>query len=114
VKQIISEEILTLSEVRNLLEEIREERSQEDRELGYELRKAISHAEMFAKLEPEKSRELMNELLKLEKMKPEIAVRIVDILPLTNDEVRSIYAKERYTLSEKELKDIIELVIKYT
>ena len=114
VKQVISEEILTLSEVKKLLEDIREERSREDKELGYELRKAISHAEMFAKLEPEKSREFMNELLKLEKMKPEIAVRIVDILPLTNDEVRSIYAKERYTLSEKELKDIIELVIKYT
>jgi len=114
VKQVISEEILTLSEVKKLLEDIREERSREDKELGYELRKAISHAEMFAKLEPEKSREFMNELLKLEKMKPEIAVRIVDILPLTNDEVRSIYAKERYTLSEKELKDIIDLVIKYT
>ena len=114
VKQVISEEILTLSEVKKLLEDIREERSREDKELGYELRKAISHAEMFAKLEPEKSREFMTELLKLEKMKPEIAVRIVDILPLTNDEVRSIYAKERYTLSEKELKDIIELVIKYT
>ncbi|MDL5502376.1 MAG: RNA polymerase Rpb4 family protein, partial [Candidatus Methanoperedens sp.] len=48
-----------------------------------------------------------------EKMKPEIAVRIVDILPLTNDEVRSIYAKERYTLSENELKNILELVMKY-
>ena len=47
-------------------------------------------------------------------MKPEIAVRIADILPLTNDEVRSIYAKERYTLSEKELKDILEIVMKYT
>ncbi len=113
VKQIISEEILTLSEVKSFLEEIREERAKEDKELGYELRKAISHAEMFAKLRPEKSRELMNELLKLEKMKPEIAVRIVDILPLTNDEVRSIYAKERYTLTEKELKDILELVTRY-
>jgi DNA-directed RNA polymerase subunit F len=114
VKQIISEEILTLGEVRNLLEEVKEERSKEDKELGYELRKAISHAEIFAKLEAKKSRELMDELLKLEKMKPEIAVRIVDILPMTNDEVRSIYAKERYTLSEKELKDILELVTKYT
>jgi DNA-directed RNA polymerase subunit F len=114
VKQIISEDILTLSEVKNLLDEVKEERSNEDKELGYELRKAISHAEMFARLEPQKSREFMDELLKLEKMKPEIAVRIVDILPLTNDEVRSIYAKERYTLSEKELKDILELVIKYT
>lgn len=114
VKQIISEEIITLSEVKDILEAVREERAKEDKELGYELRKAISHAEMFARLEPARSRELMNELLKLEKMKPEIAVRIADILPLTNDEVRSIYAKERYTLSEKELKDILELVIKYS
>ncbi len=114
VKRIIGEEMLTLSEVKNLLENIRDERVKEDKELGYELRKAISHAEMFAKLEPGKSRELMDELLKLDKMKPEIAVRIVDILPLTNDEVRSIYAKERYTLSEKELKDILDLVMKYT
>ena len=114
VKQIISEEILTLGEVRNLLDEVREERSKEDKELGYELRKAISHAEIFARLDAQKSRELMKELSKLEKMKPEIAVRITDILPMTNDEVRSIYAKERYTLSEQELKDILEIVMKYT
>jgi DNA-directed RNA polymerase subunit F len=56
----------------------------------------------------------MSELLKLEKMKPEIAVRIADILPMSNDEIRSIYAKERYTLSEAELKQILELVAKYT
>ncbi len=114
VKQIISEDILTLSEVRELLEEIKDERAREEKELGYELRKAISHAETFARMEPKKSREFLNELLKLEKMKPEIAVRIVDILPMTNDEVRSINAKERYTLSENELKDILELVSKYT
>ncbi|MCX9085657.1 MAG: RNA polymerase Rpb4 family protein [Candidatus Methanoperedens sp.] len=114
VKQIISEEILTLGEVRSLLDEIREERSKEEKELGYELRKAISHAEIFARLDAQRSRELMDELSTLEKMKPEIAVRIADILPLTNDEIRSIYAKERYTLSEQELKDILELVMKYT
>lgn len=114
VKRIISEEILTLSEVKGLLEEVKEERSREEKELGYELRKAISHAETFAKLEPEISRNFLDELMKLEKMKPEIAVRIVDILPLTYDEIRSIYAKERYTLSEKELKDILDLVTKYT
>ncbi|MDO9097699.1 MAG: RNA polymerase Rpb4 family protein [Candidatus Methanoperedens sp.] len=114
VKQIISEEILTLGEVRNLLEEVKKERENETKELGYELRKAISHAEIFSRLDAKKSRELMDELLKLEKMKPEIAVRIADILPMSNDEVRSIYAKERYTLSEPELKQILELVAKYT
>lgn len=114
VKQIISEEIVTLGEVRELLEEVKKERENETKELGYELRKAISHAEIFSRLDAKKSRELMDELLKLEKMKPEIAVRIADILPMSNDEVRSIYAKERYTLSEPELKQILELVAKYT
>ena len=114
MKQIISEEILTLGEVRNVLDQIKKERETESKELGYELRKAMSHAETFSKLDAKQSRELMNELLKLEKMKPEIAVRIADILPVSNDEVRSIYAKERYTLSENELKQILELVAKFT
>lgn len=114
VKQIISEEILTLGEVRELLDQIKKERGKENKELGYELRKAITHAETFYRLDAKKSRELTSELLKLEKMKPEIAVRIADILPMSNDEIRSIYAKERYTLSEAELKQILELVAKYT
>lgn len=114
VKQIISEEILTLGEVKDLLDEVKKERENENKELGYELRKAISHAEMFYKLDAKKSRELMNELMKLEKMKPEIAVRITDILPMSNDEIRSIYAKERYTLSENELKQILDLVVRFS
>jgi len=52
-------------------------------------------------------------LIKLEKMKPEIAFRIADILPQSNDEVRSIYAKERYTLTEQELKQILEIVYRF-
>ena len=113
VKQIISEELLTLPDVKETLNRIREERENEGKELGYELRKAISHAELFSKLTPEKSRELVNELIKLGKMKPEIAFRIADILPQSNDEVRSIYAKERYTLTEQELKQILEIVYRF-
>ncbi len=87
--------------------------TKDGKELGYELRKAISHAEIFSKIGAKKSRELVDELSKLEKMKPEIAVRIADVLPLSNDEIRTIYAKERYTLSEDELKQILDLVVKF-
>ncbi len=114
VKQVISEELLTLPELKEILDGIREEREKDGKELGYELRKAIAHAEMFSKLTTKNSRDLVNELLKLEKMKPEIAFRIADILPLSNDEVRSIYAKERYTLSEQELKQILETIARFT
>jgi DNA-directed RNA polymerase subunit F len=110
VKKVISEEILTLPEVHELLNNIKEERETEEKELGYELRKSISHAEMFTKLDPKTSRQLVSELLKLEKMKPEIAFRIADVLPQSNDEIRSIYAKERYTLNEEELKKILDMV----
>jgi DNA-directed RNA polymerase subunit F len=113
VKKVLNEEALTLSEVKDILEHIKEERETEGKELGYELRKAISHAELFSRISAKKSRELVDELSKLEKMKPEIAIRIADVLPLSNDEVRTIYAKERYTLSEDELKQILEMVVKF-
>ncbi|MDD5616699.1 MAG: RNA polymerase Rpb4 family protein [Candidatus Methanoperedens sp.] len=113
VKQVLKEETLTLPEVKNILDNIKEEREKDGKELGYELRKAISHAEIFSKISAKKSRELVNELSKLEKMKPEIAIRIADVLPLSNDEIRTIYAKERYTLSEDELKQILDLVVKF-
>ena len=113
VKKVISEELLTLPEVKTILDKVKEERETEGKEMGYELRKAISHVEMFSRLTPKNSRELVDELLKLEKMKPEIAFRIADILPQSNDEVRSIYAKERYTLTEPELKQILEIIARY-
>ena len=49
------------------------------------------------------------ELNKLEKMNPEIAIKIADIRPKTKDELRAIYAKERFNLSEEELDAILEI-----
>ncbi len=110
VKEVISEELLTLSEVKEMLHGIVEDRSSREEELGYELRKAINHADMFAKTSAEKSRELVNKLLELEKMKPEIAIRIADVMPQSRDELRTLYAKERYTLTEEELDNILNFV----
>ncbi|WMW24618.1 RNA polymerase Rpb4 family protein [Methanolobus sediminis] len=110
VKEVLSEELLTLSEVKGMLHEIMEERLNNEEELGYELRKAINHAEMFSKTTPEKARDLVNKLLELEKMKPEIAIRIADIMPQSRDELRSLYAKERFTLTEEELDEMLNLV----
>ena len=111
VKEVLSEELLTLAEVRELLSRIAEERREQGLEVGYGFRKALRHAEQFSKISGEKSRELVNRLLELEKMKPTIAVRIADILPQSRDEIRSIYAKEKYTLSNEELDQILDYVL---
>ena len=44
VKSVLQEDILTLAEVREILDQIRLKRADEE-ELGYELRRAIRHAE---------------------------------------------------------------------
>lgn len=108
VKKVIGEEWLTVSEAKEILDRVKEERSEE--ELGYELKKAVRHVDAFAKMDAGKSRDLANNLLNLEKMKPEIAIRIADILPRTRDELRSIYAKERFVLTAEDLDQMLDMV----
>ena len=112
VKRILQEELLTLAEVKELLDQIRLNRAEEE-ELGYELRRAIRHAELFAKGTAAESRAMVEELMKQEKMTADIAVKIADIRPITKDELRAIYAKERFTLSEEELNGILEIVFRW-
>jgi len=56
VKSILSEDLMTLAEVKEALEEIRLRRAEEPEELGYELRRAIKHAEIFSQGEAAESR----------------------------------------------------------
>ena len=102
---------MTMAEVKEILDQIRDRRSGEE-ELGYELRRAIRHAELFSKGTAEESRALIAELMKLGKMNLEIAVKIADVKPVNKDELRAIYAKERFTLSEEELDNILEIIFR--
>jgi len=111
VKGILSEEKVTLPELRSALMGVESERIAAEKELSYEFRRSMDHATHLSKTTPEKSKELVDKLLKLEKMKPEIAYRIANIMPKSRDEVRAIFAKERFTLSPEEIDSIIDLVM---
>lgn len=109
VKKIISEDLLTISEVKEILDDIKLRRADEE-ELGYELRRAIRHADSFSHAKAIDSRTMMDKLLELEKITPSIAMKVTDIQPQSRDELRAIYAKERFTLSDEELEQILEIV----
>jgi len=118
VKEIINETILALTEAKEILNARRKSGSgkkegEEEEEMRYERRKASEHTTKFAKLGAKESRVLINELLGLEKMKEEIAVRIADLMPKSKNEVRAIYAKERFTLTEENIEKILDCVAKY-
>jgi DNA-directed RNA polymerase subunit F len=113
-KEKLNEEHLTVAETKEILEEIEVERAaDDDREMRYELARAIEHVNRFAVLSPEESRELVEELLDIEKVDEKTAHKIADLRPLDRSELRAVYAQERYSLSGEELDEILNVVKRY-
>lgn len=112
-KEQVDEEYLTVSQAKELLADVEAERVAEDRELRYELARAIDHANHFATLDPEESLELVDELESFEKVDTKTAFKITDLLPQSRDELRAVYAQERYAMDGEELDDILDVVAKY-
>ena len=113
-KEVLDEEYLTTPEAKELLSDIENERAlDEDREMRYELARAVEHVNRFAVLGAEESRELVGELLELEKVDEPTAYKIANLLPEDRDELRSVFAQERYSLSGDELDDVLDVVARY-
>lgn len=100
---------VSISEVKNILKKVEKERD----ELLYEQKIALEHAYKFAKLPIKKIEDLIRELSKLEFLDEIHVYKIVDLLPLTEEDVKTIFAKERITFGEGEIKKILDLVRKY-
>ncbi|MFB6283872.1 MAG: RNA polymerase Rpb4 family protein [Halobacteria archaeon] len=113
VKEKLDDEYVSVAEVKELLNELANERGEEDREMSFELRKSIDNINEIAKLDIEDVEELYDELVELESVDPFTGFKIVDLLPENRDELRAIYAKERYSLDGDELDEILNLVAKY-
>jgi len=113
-KEIVDEEYLTLAEAKEHLEDIERERAlDEDREMRYELTRAVEHVNRFTTLDIEESEAFVEELQDLEKIDEATAYKIANLLPQDRDELRAVFAQERYSLSGEELDDVLNVVAKY-
>jgi DNA-directed RNA polymerase subunit F len=112
-KEIVDEEYLTVSETKEVLQDLEVERAGEERDMHYVLARSIEHANRFAILDADESAELVEELIELEKVDEKTAYKIVDLLPRDRDELRAVYAKERYGLSGEELDEILGVLAQY-
>lgn len=100
---------VSLAEVKNMLKNLQKERE----ELTYEQKIALEHAQKFAKLPASKTKKLIKDLMKIERLEEHHAYKIADLLPTHEEDVKTIFAKERFSLSEDEIKKIIKTVGKY-
>lgn len=111
MKGILSEQLITLPVLKEELLNVEAARQEKEKEMSYELRRSIEHANQVSRTSAAKSRDLAEEILKLDKVKPEVGYRIASIMPRTRDEVRAIFGKDKFTHTTEELDVIIDFVM---
>jgi DNA-directed RNA polymerase subunit F len=111
IKGIINEDAITVPELKEELLNVEAIRLEKGKEMSYELRKSIEHANQIARTSAAKSRSLVGALLQVEKVKPDVALRIANTMPRTRDEVRAVFGRDKFAHTTEELDQIIDLVI---
>lgn len=113
IKGILRENAITLPELKEELLNVEAARLEKGKEMSYELRRSIEHANQITKTSAERSQELVQALLQLDKVKPDVAYRIANVMPRTRDEVRAVFGRDKFSHTPEELDEIIDLVISH-
>lgn len=106
----MSEQYITMAEVRDLLVE-----RQEKGELRDFQKTSLDHAQTVSSLSVDDARALVDELKQFADMgiSESIAMKIADLLPQEPVDIRAILSKERVTLDSETTDKILEIVFNY-
>jgi len=111
---VLGEKPVTLPEVAEILKEKEGEYTGRAVELIYSQRKALDHASKFSKVKSKDAEEMVSKLSALDlTLGADRIVKIVDLMPKNVDDIRAIFAKERFKYTEDEIKKIIDVVDQY-
>ncbi len=106
--KVIDIKSISMAEAKEILE-----RREKEGELGYEQKIALEHLKKHTRLKAADAKKLADEISSVLRMSSETLSMIANILPKTADEVRMIFAHERFSLKEEEIAKIIDIVKKY-
>lgn len=89
------------------------ERREKQGELNYEQKLALEHLKKFTKLSEKDAEKFIKDMSSIIKMSPDTLIQIANIMPGSADELRMIFAREKFSLKEEEIKNILDVVAKY-
>lgn len=99
--------LVSLAEVKQMLEAAQEGRE----ELTYEQKIALEHARRFARLDDKTAAKLVAAIMKiLPGVEEKYAVRVADLLPQHEDDVRAIFQKSRHELADEDIEKVLSIV----
>ena len=99
---------ISLAEVLEILEK-RKKRGP----LGYEQQTSHDYCENFVKLSITDTKGLISQLLEIEEINEKTAIKIVDIMPMKEAQLKIILAKDRIELSSEKLQKVFEIIMNY-
>ena len=105
-KEIISEEEITLPQVKKVLTQ----RAKEG-ELSFQQSITLEHASSFSRMAPAVSAKLVEKLMKDYNLSRAQAVQIVNIAPINPEELRTIVDARSTELTDEQIIEIVDLVI---
>lgn len=107
----MSEQYVTLAEVRDLLEAEAEIRGYEN--LLQSQKAALDHAQTVCSISLEQANAIIDEVKQMDIVTDAVALKIADLLPRYPEDVRAIFSKERVTLEPAQIQQIIDIVEKH-
>lgn len=105
---IVSEEDVSVHEAKRIIDDRRKER-----DLVYDQKICLEYLEKIATLTPAQLKNITEELSSISILKPRYIALILSMMPDTEEEVETLFAKERTNLKKEEIKKIVEIVKKY-
>jgi DNA-directed RNA polymerase subunit F len=108
-KEIISEEEITLPQVKKLLTQRAKEGEEE---ASFQQSITLEHANQFSKMAPAVAAKLVERLIKNYEISRMQAVQIVNIAPITIEELKTIIDARSSSLSDEQMDEIVNLVVK--
>ena len=108
LEEVVEEgRLVSLAEVKSVLEKAQTERE----ELTYEQKIALEHARRFARVDAKTAKAITEAVTAaLPGIEEKFSVRVADLLPQHPDDVRAIFQKSRHDLAEGDVARIIAIV----
>lgn len=108
ILDIISEELISDSKARELLE-----KREKEGELKFEQKNTLEVLRKSGKLDLSKIDELTAELKKIEKLRERQVISVVNFLPEDKDDLRAVLGKDYSSLTNEEIDEILKAIKRY-
>ena len=105
---IVSEEDISIHEAKKIIEE-----RKKDRDLVYDQKICLEYLEKVATLTAAQLKNIAEELSGISILKPRYISLIISMMPDTEEEIETLFSKERTNLKKEEIKKIMEIIKKY-